>query len=96
MDTLIIIVVSALHILSSRYECSFIFLYMSAWQHLAKPFLLREQTKATSKQVCYYSTALVPASKKQIEDYLAAAAKQNCKFSENVVCCFHLVVSALI
>jgi len=82
--TLIIIMVNALHVLfeSSRYEYSFIFLYMSAWQHLAKIFLLREHIKAASKQACYCSTAWVPASKKQIDDYLAAAVKENCEFSE--------------
>lgn len=85
----------ALHTLfeSSRYEYSFIFLYMSAWKHLAKTFILREQIKATSKQACYCSTAWVPASKKQIDDYLAAAVKENCKFSENFF--FFLVLSAL-
>lgn len=84
-NTLIIITLSALYVLfeSSRYEYSFVFLYMSAWQHLAKTFLLREQIKATSKQACYCSTAWVSASKKQIGDYLAVAVKENCKFSEN-------------
>lgn len=99
-NTLIIIMLSALHILfeSSRYEYTFVFLYMSAWQHLAKTFLLREQIKATSKQACYCSTAWVPASKKQIDDYLAVAVKENCKFSEKffLFFFFFLVVSALI
>lgn len=64
---------------------------MPAWQPLAKTFL-REQIKATSKQVCYCSAAWVPASKKQVDDYLAEAVKENCKFSASVDFLFFLCV----
>lgn len=65
------------------------FLYLSAWQTLEKTFPLREQIKASLKQVSYCSTAWVPASKKQIDEYLAVSVTEDCKFSGNYFCrCF--------
>lgn len=76
----------------SLKKYSYLWLYMPAWQHLV--FLLREQIKATSKQACYCSAAWVPASKKQADDYLAEAVKENCKFSTSVdffVCVYFIL-----
>lgn len=86
--------VSTLHTVSEpcRYKYSFVLLCVTAWQHLAKTFLLREQIKASSKQACYCSAAWVPASKKQIDDYLAVAVNQKCKCSEKFSLCFFLLI----